>query len=220
MSLVDILLRFTHSGKRNINPAFKIIACLAKLVERTTFNRVVVGSNPTMGVHFLSASQGAHVEECLPYRPADTNQLMYQNVTVYILQGGFLLKVKNSGYVLSQRRNKKIHLLNLLLSSLRYDGWQLLPPPLLPPLPLLPPPLPLLLPLPPPSSLLLSSSLLPPLLCRRCRRRCRCLIATVTVAVVVIACRLVPPQLLFDCCVCVVASVVIIAVGAELSVVH
>ena len=39
---------------------FQINACLAQLVERTTFNRVVVGSIPTMGVHFLSASQGAH----------------------------------------------------------------------------------------------------------------------------------------------------------------
>ncbi len=80
MSSVDVLPQSTHSGHRNIDPAFKIIACLAQLVERTTFNCAVVGSIPTMGVHFLSASQGAHAEECLPYGPGDMNQLMYQDV--------------------------------------------------------------------------------------------------------------------------------------------
>ena len=48
-----------------LDPVFKITSCLAHLVERTTFNCAVMGSIPTMGVHFLSASQGAHVEECL-----------------------------------------------------------------------------------------------------------------------------------------------------------
>ena len=35
-------------------------AQLAQLVERSTFNRVAVGSNPTLGIFFLSSVGRAH----------------------------------------------------------------------------------------------------------------------------------------------------------------